>query len=319
MTKKEGLFFNKKNKNMLTILKRILKFGFLGFWRNKNLGLQVIFIMSVVVFAITFIFLFEQVGNFLISQSEKKVDISVYFTKDATEESMLNLKEQLLVLTKQVKSVDYISKREANEIFVERHKDDKFYLEALNQVQEEPFLASLNIKAFSSDSYAEIAEFLKNKEQEGGIIEKISYSKNKEVIDQLFYITSNVKKAGFLGGIAIAFLVILITFNTIKLTILSTKDEITTSRLVGASNWFIRGPFLVQSILYSLVSVVVFDVIFVGFTIFLNAKMQTLFLDFNIVSVLKSNGFYLFLTQFGATVFLGAVSSLLATRKYLKI
>ena len=303
---------------MLTIFKRILKFGFLGFWRNKSLSLQVIFIMGVVVFSITSIFLFEQVGNFLIDQSEQKVDISVYFKKDATEEAMLNLKQDLIVFTDQVKSVDYISKKEANEIFIEKHKDDKFYLEALSQVQEEPFLASLNIKAFSPGQYAFIDEFLQSKESEN-IIEKVSYSKNKQVIDQLFYITSNVKRAGLVGGIGIALLVILITFNTIKLTILSLRDEITTSRLVGASNWFIRGPFLVQSILYAVASVIIFDVIFVGFVVFLNSKMQTLFLDFNLVSVLKSNGLYLILVQLVCTISLGAVSSFLASRKYTKI
>jgi len=303
---------------MLTSFKRILKFGWQGFWRNKTLSLQVIFIMGVVVFAISFIFLFEQIGNFLIAQSEEKVDISVYFKKDTTEDTILGLKQELLGLTDQVKEVDYISKQEANEIFIERHKDDKFYLEALDQVQEDPFLASLNIKAFSSDKYAAIDEFLKTKEPQD-IIEKVSYSKNKEVINQLFYITSNVKKAGFAGGIGIALLVILITFNTIKLTIISIKDEITTSRLVGASSWFIRGPFLVQSILYAIASVVIFDAIFVGCVVFLNAKMQTLFLDFNLVSVLKSNGAYLLLIQVACTIFLGSVSSFLASRKYLKM
>ena len=303
---------------MLTSFKRILKFGWQGFWRNKALSLQVIFIMGVVVFAISFIFLFEQIGNFLIAQSEKKVDISVYFKKDATEETILNLKQELITFIDQVKAVDYISKQEANEIFTEKHKDDKFYLEALGQVQEEPFLASLNIKAFSSDQYAFIDNFLKSKEGDN-IIEKVSYSKNKEVINQLFYITSNVKKAGLAGGVAIALLVILITFNTIKLTIISIKDEITTSRLVGASNWFIRGPFLVQSILYAVASVIIFDVIFVGFVIFLNNKTQTLFLDFNLVSVLKSNGAYLLLAQVICTIFLGVISSSLASRKYLKM
>lgn len=312
-TQKEDLYFD-----MLTSFKRILKFGWQGFWRNKTLSLQVIFIMGVVVFAISFIFLFEQVGNFLIAQSEKKVDISVYFKKDASEEKMLELKQELSMLSSQVKSVDYISKQEANEIFIEKHKDDKFYLEALSQVQEEPFLASLNIKAFSSENYAFIDNFLQAKQAES-FIEKVSYSKNKEVIDQLFYITSNVKKAGLVGGIAVALLVILITFNTIKLTILSIKDEITTSRLVGASNWFIRGPFLVQSVLYALFSVLLLDTIFVLFAIFLNTKMQTLFLDFNLIAVLKQNGFYLFATQLIVTVFLGAISSLLASRKYLKM
>ncbi len=303
---------------MLTIFKRILKFGWQGFWRNKTLSLQVIFIMGVVVFSISFIFLFEKIGKFLTTEAEEKVDISVYFKKDASEETMLQLKEDLLTLTDTVKDVDYISKQEANEIFTQKHKDDKFYLEALGQVEGDPFLASLNIKAYSSKNYASIDSFLQEK-QADTFIEKISYSKNKEVIDQLFYITSNVKKAGFIGGGAIALLVILITFNTIKLTIISIKDEIVTSRLVGASNWFIRGPFLVQSFLYALTSVLLFDVIFVLFIVFINSKMQTLFLDFNLLTVLKQNGLLLLGVQIVFTVFLGTISSLLAARRYLKI
>ncbi|MDD5433253.1 MAG: permease-like cell division protein FtsX [Candidatus Pacebacteria bacterium] len=302
---------------MFTSFKRIIKFGLLGFWRNKNLSLQVIFIMGVVVGTITFLFLFEQFSNFLIQQSERKVDISVYFKKDASEESILNLKEQLNGLSGQVEEVTYISSQEANEIFIAKHQDDKFYLEALGQVEGSPFLPSLNIKAFSSASYAYIDNFLQN-EQTNNLVEKISYSKNKQVIDQLFYITSSVKKAGLVGGIAVALLVILITFNTIKLTIFSLRDEISISRIVGASNWFISGPFLVQSILYGIFAVVIFDAIFVGVILFLNTKLQVLFLDFNLITILKNNGWYLLLAQIGTVLFLGAVSSFLASRKYLK-
>lgn len=302
---------------MLTSFKRILKFGWQGFWRNKNLSVQVIFVMAVVVFTITSLFLFEQMTNFLIEQSQRKVDISVYFKKDALEDKIFELKQELANLSDQVESVSYISSEEAKETFIEKHQDDKFYLEALSQVEQNPFLPSLNIKAFSSESYAFIASFLQER-QASDSIEKVSYSKNKQVIEQLFYITSNVKKAGLVGAIAIALLVILITFNTIKLTIFSLRDEITTSRLVGASNWFISGPFLVQSILYALLSVIIFDIIFVGVATFLSVKLQTLFLDFSLINVLKSNGLYLLLAQLGATLFLGCLSSWLASRKYLK-
>ncbi len=130
---------------MFTSFKRVLKFGWQGFWRNKNLSLQVIFIMVVSVCAITFFFLFEKVSSFLIEQSEKKVDISVYFQKDTPEEKILGLKEELTGLYGQVKSVEYISKQTAQEVFIEKHQDDKFYLEALEQVGDNPFLPSLSI------------------------------------------------------------------------------------------------------------------------------------------------------------------------------
>lgn len=302
---------------MFTSFKRIIKFGWQGFWRNKNLSLQVIFIMVVSVCAITFFFLFEKVSSFLIEQSEKKMDISVYFQKDTPEEKILGLKEELTGLYGQVKSVEYISKQMAQEVFIEKHQDDKFYLEALEQVGANPFLPSLSIEAVSPQQYAFIANFLQEGES-NSFIEKVSYSKNKQVIDQLFYITSSVKKAGLVVGIIIALLAILITFNTIKLTIFSLKEEITTSRLVGASNWFIAGPFLVQGILYALFSVVIFNIVFIIFAVFLNSRLQVLFLDFNLLAALKHSAVFLGIGQILFTVFCGTVSSFLAARKYLK-
>ncbi len=241
----------------------------------------------------------------------------MYFQKDTPEEKILGLKEELAGLYGQVKSVEYISKQMAQEVFIEKHQDDKFYLEALEQVGDNPFLPSLNIEAISPQQYAFIANFLQERESDS-FIEKVSYSKNKQVIEQLFYIISSVKKAGLVAGIAITLLVILITFNTIKLTIFSMREEIITSRLVGASNWFITGPFLVQGILYALFSVVIFDIIFIIFTVFLNSRLQTLFLDFNLLAVIKHSAAYLGVGQLVFTVFCGTVSSFLAARKYLK-
>jgi cell division transport system permease protein len=302
---------------MLTSFKRILKFGWKGFWRNKNLSLQVIFIMIVSVSIITTLFFFSKLTSFLIQESEKRVDIAVYFQKDAPEEKMLNLKNELTAFSEQVESVQYVSKESAQENFIAKHKDDKYYLEALEQVGDNPFLPSLSIKAVSPQYYAFIADFLQTKAKDN-LIEKISYSKDKQVIEQLFYITSSVKKAGLIGGIIVSLLAILITFNTIKLTIFSLKEEITTSRLVGASHWFIAGPFFVQGLLYALFSVLIFNALLAGIIIFLHTRLQTLFFDFNLITNIKQSFLYLFSSQILFAFLCATISCLLAVRKYLK-
>ena len=303
---------------MCTSFKRILKFGWQGFWRNKALSAQVIFIMMITVFVLTSLFVFKQISGFMIEEAQKKVDVSVYFKKEVVESRILEVKEKIETFSNEIERVDYVSTESAKESFIEKHKDDALYMTALANVEGNPFFASLNISAKTSDQYAYIASFLEEAPYVS-LIEKVSYNKNREVIDKLFGIASNIEKGGLVLSIFFAILVLLITFNTVKLSIFSSKREIATRKLVGASNWFIRGPFLVQSILYALASVIIFDVIFVGFVVFLNSKMQTLFLDFNLVSVLKSNGLYLILVQLVCTISLGAVSSFLASRKYTKI
>ncbi|MBZ9572968.1 permease-like cell division protein FtsX [Patescibacteria group bacterium] len=303
---------------MFTSLKRVLKFGWQGFLRNKGLSSQVIFIMTIAVLVITSLFIFKELSNFLIAEAQKKVDVSVYFKKDTSEESILEVKEGLYKFSAEIEDVQYTSREKAQEIFLQKHKDDPLYLEALEEVGENPFLASLNIRAKDPTFYAQISNFLtqgifKN------LIEKVSYYENKKIIDRLFALTSNIKTAGILLSLILGILVVLITFNTVKLTIFTSKDEIATMRLVGASNWFIRGPFLVQSFLYGIFAVLIADLIFFGGLSFLNSGLENWILGFNFLNYFQENFLFLILIQIGFAFALGTFSSLLAVRKYLKV
>jgi len=303
---------------MITNFKRITKFGWQGFWRNKGLAAQVVFTMMVVVFIVTFLFLFRQVSLFLITETQKKVDISVYFKSDVSEDRILEVKDQILGFSEGIKSVDYVSKEQAKEVFLEEHQGDNLWMEALEEIEDNPFFASLNISAQTPDQYAYISSFLED-EPFASLIENVSYNKNKRVIDKLFQITTNVERGGLVLIFVFAVLVALITFNTIKLSIFSSKREITTRKLVGASNWFIQGPFIVQGILYSLFSVVIFDIVFFLFLLFLNSQVSSLLLDFNLLNSFKVNAVSLLLIQFSFLLFLGVISSFVAVRKYLKV
>ncbi|MBM4177397.1 FtsX-like permease family protein [Candidatus Gribaldobacteria bacterium] len=304
---------------MFLTFKRVLKFGWQGFYRNKALSLQVVFILFVLVFTTTFLFLFNEFSSFLISETQEKVDISVYFKPATNESKVLEIKNQLEGLTHYVKKVDYISKEEAQNIFIEKHQDNATYLEALNQVEDNPFFSSLNISAFSPENYQYLADFFAQSPIVD-LVEKISYNRNKEVIEKLFAVIANIKKAVLLLTIFFALLSALITFNTIKLSIFSLKREIATRKLVGADNWFIRGPFLAQAVLYVLSAWLIFNLIFLGLALFLNNQLKTLLLNFDLFSTLViQKGIALLISQFLFAMIVALISSWFAVRKYLKV
>ena len=297
----------------------MLKFAWQGFYRSKALTAQVVFILFVLVLTATFLFLFNEFSNFLISQTQEKVDISVYFKQSVEEAKVLEIKNELENLNDKVKKVEYVSREEAQNIFILKHQDDPTYLEALEQVNDNPFFSSLNVSAFSPDHYQSIAEFFEVAPLVD-LVEKVSYNRNKIIIERLFMVISNIKKAGMGLTVFFALLASLITFNTIKLSIFSLKREITTRKLVGADNWFIRGPFLAQAVLYVITALIIFDALFLGLILFLNSQLKPLLLDFDLLnSLVIQKGIILALIQVFFTLIVALVSSWFAVRKYLKV
>lgn len=303
---------------MFIFLKRILKFGWQSFNRNKGLGLAVIFVMTVAIFILTSLFVFDGLSEFLISKIKEQVDISVYFKKDTTEKEILALKEELNnKFSIQTASINYISKEKAKEIFLAKHKDEPLYLQALEETGENPFLSSLNIKAKDPTFYALVSDFL-IKGSSKNSIEKISYFGSEKVINKLSEISLKIKKAGIGISVFLLILVFLITFNTIKLTIFIFREEIATMRLVGASNWFIRGPFLVQSFLYGFFSILIVNLLFIFILYILSADMQSWLFGFNFLQYFKENFLKILGYQTVFAVFSGTTSFFFAVHRYLK-
>ena len=274
--------------------------------------------MMVAIFVFTSLFIFKGMSDYLIKQAEKRIDISVYFKKYVPEEKITEVKDSLYKFSPGIESISYVSENEAKVLFIEKHKNDKLYLEALREVGDNPFLASLDIKAKSPDFYAKISDFLTKgpyKEK----IERVSYYQNKDIINKLFSLTNNINKGGIAFFILVVILVFLIVFNTVKLTILAFNEEISTMKLVGASNWFVRGPFLVQGALYGLISLLLIDLLFYSSFIFISPKFQEWFFNFNLIGFFRSNFLNILLWQIVFALFLGVISSFLAVRKYLKV
>jgi len=302
---------------MFTLFKRIFRGSWLNFRRNSGLFLATIFILVITISLIGSLFFFHKISQFLISELEAKVDISVYFKEDSPEEEVLKAKDELSKMS-EVKEIEYISQEMAQETFIQKHKDNPLLMASLEEIGENPFLASLNIEAWKPDQYETLANFLGNANFKN-LIEKIDYYQRKPVIERLSAITSTINKTGIGISIILALLSFLVAFNTIRLAIFNQREEISIMRLVGASNWFIRGPFLVQGIVSGFFATLITVLIFFLTCWVLGPKLEILLLDFNLRIFFFQNFWTLFLIQLLTGMGIGIFSSLIAMRRYLKV
>lgn len=302
---------------MFITFKRIIKFGWQSFVRNKGLSFENIFIMSVALFVLTFLFVFNEVSSFLIVKAQEKVDISVYFKQNTKQEKIFEVKDKLYdKFLDKIEAINYVSSKDAKEIFLLKHQNDPLYIQALQEVGEDPFLSSLKIKAKDPIFYSEISNFLINSLFKDSI-EKISYYDSANIIKKLSIWSYRIKQAGIFLNIFLGILVFLITFNTVKLSISCFKEEINTMQLVGASNWFIKGPFLIQGFLYGIFSILIINVLFFSIFSFLSFDLQNWLFNFNLLEYFKENFLIILGWQLLFIFVLGVISSYLAIQKYL--
>lgn len=302
---------------MFTSLKRIFKFGGQNFFREKEAIFPTIFVLLITIFLISTIFLLREVGGFLITLLKERANIAVYFKEDVKEEEILKVKDYLLRLP-EVKGIEYISKEEALEKFIQRYGQNPSYMEALEMVGQNPFLAALNIKAFEASQY-EIVQKVLEKNDLKELIDHLSYPQSKTVIERIFSFASLIEKIGFSLAIIFLLISILVTFNTIRLAILNSKTEIEIQRMVGASNWFIQSPFLVQGMICGTIAFIISFLSFAAFCWFLGPRLENFLAGLNIFGIFLKNFWILFFLQFFTGILLAIFSSLFAIRRYLKI
>ena len=300
----------------MVTLSRIIKFAWQGFLRNGWLSVSTIGIMILALLVFESLILFNVIAGGAIESVQEKVDISVYFKSNVSEDSVLNIKRSLEGLS-EVKAVEYVSREEALEEFKARHADDETIVQTLEELDENPLLASLNIKANELGEYDTIASYLEAPNLADSI-EKVTYAQNKVVIDRLDKLTNATERGVVALTIFLAFLAVLVTFNTIRLAIFSNREQIEIMRLVGASNSFIRGPYIAEGVLYGLIAAVVSFAILVPVISFMSPHIAGFILEVNLGDYFANNWVNLILYQVLFGVTLGIVSSAIAIRKYLE-
>ncbi len=302
---------------MKASLKRIFDTGWTNFKRNSYLSLGTTGVMVLVLSMFSGLLAVNYISSRIVSTLQDKVDVSVYFKNEAKEEEILQVKNDLESLS-QVKVVTYISKDQAFEDFKQKHAGDALIQESLAELESNPLQASLNVKANESSQYASIAGFLEENKLRS-VVDKINFYENEQVIKRVEGIYRGIQNWGFIATMALALVAVLVTFNTIRLTIYNQKQEIEIMRLVGGSSWHIKAPYLVEGGLYGAFAGLITIAMFYPAVIFASPKVEALMPEVGLLGYFLTN-----ILQFAGLVLLvgillGAVSSFVAIRRFLKV
>jgi cell division transport system permease protein len=317
---------------IFTTFKRITRTGFVNFWRNGFLSFAAIVVITLSLSACGGLVFASAFGRSLLADVKDKVDINVYFTLTAPELDILSLKKEISALP-EVASVEYVSTDQALTTFKNKWQNNALIMQGLQEVGSNPFPAALNIRAQNPNQYGNIANFLVTKnttdQKSTSIIDKVNYQENKLIIDRLTAIIPTVEQVGALIALLFVMVAVIIVWNTIRLIIYTARDEIAVMKLVGASNIYVRGPFVVSGIMYGVISGLLTLMLMAVFaywsdTVVLRLAGVDVASNFSlIVNVLSAyfitNFVQIFILIMGSGIVLGGVSSYVAARRYLRV
>ncbi len=303
---------------MITSSFRVVKFAFQDFFRNFWLSFVTLTILVLALFLVNLLIIFNLVANSAIGSIEDKIDINIYFKTEIKEDQVQNIQRYLESLA-QVKEIKYISREQALENFKERHKDNPKILESLEEIDKNPLGASLIIKAKTTANYPLILENLEDP-QYNNLIESKDFEDHRQVINRITGITQKVNTAVIIVALVFMLIAILIIFNAIRMAIYTHREEIFAMKLVGATNWFIMAPFLLQGIIFSFLSVIITIIIIYPLLGFIQPYVALILENqFNLIQYFNQNFIRIFGLQFLVAIIINLVSSFWAVNKYLRV
>lgn len=298
-----------------------MKSGFIGFWRSAYVSLSSVYVITIALFVIGITILLDQLLMVSLQNLQSKVNINVYFATTADEGEIFAFQNSLETLP-DVVSVEFTSREESLNRYRELNQNNAVALQALEELGTNPLGAILTVQAANTAQYESIAAYIQEQKdltaESSPLIDSFNYFDTRPAIDKLTAIIGAVERGSFIAMIILIMAAVLITFNTIRLAIYTAREEIAVMRLVGASNMFIRGPFLIQGILYGLLSAIFALAIIYPLVVWLGPAAEE-YLEFNIYTYFVEDFSRLLLILVGIGISLGLVSSLLAIARYLKV
>ena len=300
---------------------RSIKYGFQNFGRNIFLSIATTSIMVLTLFGLGFFMVINQISSDALNGIQDRVDISVYL-KEGLEESQVNDFVNYVKVIEGVKETTLITKEMALEKFKEIYKDNPSIIQSLQLLDENPLPVTLTINAESSNFYQSINDTLLASEYKESVIQDTDYQKStsKDIIDRLNNIIKVTRNVGISVIVVLATIAVLITYNTIRLTLYSYRQEIEIMRLVGANDTQIKGPFFVEGILFGVFGTFIsFLILFIVVLLISSSVKGFISGSQPLNEYVLNNAFLIISIQLAVGIMLGVGSSLIAINRYLKV
>lgn len=303
---------------------RIVKLGLVNFWRNRWLTLGATLLMTLTLTMISVSVLMTYLLHDTATAIGSKIDLTIYFRDDSVVDQKINDLGTRIASIPNVVSVHFVNKAEALQIWGRLPINDN--IKKPVTVDNNPLPRSLEVNTTTPDAIQGVVTGVTAADSDKLICnECVSYAKNKDTVDRLVSVTKLVQRAGLFASLFFGIIAIFNVMNIIRITIMARADEIEIMRYVGASNDFVRGPFIVEGILYGL-----FGTLLTTIFLLLSAKLVASYVGTTALSFLQlvnidiyqyvlSHLLYLVLIELGVGVVLGVIVSAFSIRRYLKV
>jgi cell division transport system permease protein len=309
-----------KDHKYITV-ERIIKNGVVNFGRNVWLAIAAIAMMAITLTILLFAIIANATFTHTINDLTSHIDVTEYLKDNVTQKQVDHQLNELKALPN-VKSVSYTSKAEALKSYERLNANNPTLLAAISQT-DNPLPASISIKPTDPNKLQDIQNFLNKPSQKALQSDPTSYSGDrKAAIDKITSATHFFQQAGIVGIIVFIVISMLIIFNTIRMAIFNRRDELIIMRLLGASTSYIRGPFVVETMLYGAVAAAIS--LIVCWSLFKVASSTLQASSLGLLDITYSSNYFskhaatILTIQILVGILIGAASSLIATRRYLK-
>jgi len=304
---------------MLLTLARITKFALQNFWRNIWLSVVTISIIVLTLFSLTSLIIINVATDHALGVVKNKFNVSITFKPNTPEEKVMEIKSDLEGLP-YVEETSLTSPDKVLEQFKQEHADDTATLQALETLGSNPFGSALMVRPASIEYYQVLVGRI-DELNLGEFIERTDKESYERIVARLETISTRVQAFGLVVSGVFGAIALLIVFNAIRIGIYSHRDEIAIMRLVGATDAFIRGPFMIEALLYTGLSCVIFWSTFLPLAHTFAPQLKYFFGDigFDVNQYLMQNLWNIMGFEFIVVLILTMLSSMVAMARYLKI
>lgn len=312
----------RKRRQWITFL-RMCRYGVNNFSRNAWLTIAATAVMTITLLVVFVTLSARNVLVDTVTEIRNKVDMSIYVKTDTSQEDVEKIKAGLERLTKSVRGVVYVTPEQGRNDFAQQNKSEKGTLNALNEATNE-FPGIFKISPVDINNTAELRKFVETdptlKKQIDPSHDPSFAGDRRSAIENIGRGIGFAEKAGLVASVIFIAISSLIVFNTIRMAIFNRKDEIQMMKLIGADRSFIRGPFVVEAVVYGFIAAVAATTMGIAILYASSEKLSTYGLELQ--GTLDFVTLYLGLVLLGMIALgglIGIISSMLATRRYLKI
>jgi len=304
---------------ILTSIRLVFKYFFQNITRNVWLSFVAVTIMVASQLSLTSMFIMNGIAVSMVNNVSEKVDISLYFPAAFSLERAEEYRREIERFP-ETKRVTLISPKEALGQFTAKHSDDELIISSLKELDGNPIGPIITIQANTLEDYPAIIDTL-DKLSISKAAEELDYKNHETTIESLKSIMSKVRFSGLVLSVFFAFIACLTVINTVRLGIYSHRDEIAIMKLVGATNGFIRAPYLLEGIVYAILSTGVTWGILAAVAHGLSVRLNEFFgsTGFSISSFIATQGPQLILGEAILLALLNVLATSLALRKYMHV